>query len=201
MKHRCLKASLLLASILLASVAHAAPELYNIDSAHSFANWSLRHVVSKASGTFNDISGMILVDRDNIANSSVDAKINVLSVNSGNAKRDAHIKEKDYLDTSKFAEMHFVSSKIEVKSATEGFMTGTLTLHGVAKEIVLPFKVLGFGNDPWGGQRSGFEAQTKLKASDFGFGWVTKPNGPVGDEIEVTLLIEGVKPATEKPKK
>lgn len=196
-----LKASALVVSLLFSGVASAAPELYKIDSAHSFANWSVRHVVAKASGTFNDITGNISVDRDNLANSSVDAKINVLSVNSGLAKRDAHIKEKDYLDAEKFAEMHFVSSRIDAKSATEGVMTGTLTLHGVGKEISFPFKVLGFGNDPWGGQRSGFEARTLIKASDFGFGWGLKPNAPVGDDIEITLLIEGVKPAADITKK
>jgi polyisoprenoid-binding protein YceI len=201
MNKTSLKTSVFIVALLLSGTASAAPELYNIDGAHSFANWSLRHVVAKASGTFNDITGYISVDRDNLANSSVDAKINVLSVNSGHAKRDAHIKEKDYLDAEKFAEMHFVSHKIEAAGATEGVMTGMLTLHGVKKEIVMPFKVLGFGTDPWGGQRSGFEAKTSIKASDFGFGWGLKPNGPVGDDIEITLLIEGVKPSVDKTKK
>ncbi len=117
----------------------------------------------------------------------------MLSVNSSHAKRDKHIKEADYLDTDKFAEMTFVSKKIVAKSATEGVMTGVLTLHGVAKEMTFPFKVLGFGTDPWGGYRTGFEAHTTLKASDFGFGWGIKSNASVGDDIEITLLIEGVK--------
>jgi len=203
MKFVHLKTTALLLGALFSgmNVAVAAPVTYKIDAAHSFANWSVRHVVAKASGTFNEISGNIQIDADNLANSSVDAKINVLSVNSGLAKRDAHIKEKDYLDTAKFAEMTFVSTKIEAKSATEGVMTGKFTMHGVTKEISLPFKVLGFGNDPWGGERSGFEAKTSLKASDYGFGWALKPNGPVGDDIEITLLIEAVKPATDKQKK
>lgn len=198
---KTLKLTLLAATWLFSGVAIAAPELYNIDNTHSFANWSLRHVVSKASGTFTDITGTITVDSANLANSSVDAKINVLSVNSGYAKRDAHIKEKDYLDVANFAEMRFVSTKIEAKTATEGVMTGNFTLHGVTKQISFPFKVLGFGLDPWGGQRSGFEARTSIKASDYGFGWSLKPNAPVGDDIEVTLFIEGVKPAPEKAKK
>lgn len=187
--------SVFAAAILFSGAASAAPEVYRIDASHSFANWSLRHVVAKASGTFNDITGNISIDRANLANSSVDAKINVLSVNSGLAKRDAHIKEKDYLDAASFAEMRFVSTQIEAKSANEGVMTGKLTMHGVTKEIAFPFKVLGFGNDPWGGERSGFEAKTSLKASDYGFGWGVKPNSPVGDDVEITLLIEAVKPA------
>ena len=203
MKYSHLKTTALLLGVLFSGMnaAVAAPVTYKIDTAHSFANWSVRHVVAKASGTFNEITGNISIDADNLANSSVDAKINVLSVNSGLAKRDAHIKEKDYLNAGQFAEMRFVSTKIEAKSATEGMMTGKFTMNGVTKEIVLPFKVLGFGNDPWGGERSGFEAKTSLKASDYGFGWGVKPNAPVGDDIEVTLLIEAVKPSAEKPKK
>ena len=185
--------ALLAAMVLVCSPAFAEQEAYRIDDTHSFANWSLRHVASKTSGTFSDIRGNILLDKDNLANSSIDVKINMLSVNSSHAKRDKHIKEADYLDTDKFAEMTFVSKKIVATSAIEGVMTGILTMHGVSKEMTFPFKVLGFGEDPWGGYRTGFEAHTSLKASDFGFGWGSKPNAPVGDDIEITLLIEGVK--------
>jgi polyisoprenoid-binding protein YceI len=171
---------------------YAATETYNIDAGHSFANFSIRHVVAKTSGSFNDIKGVVKIDRDNLANSSVDAKIRVASISTGHAKRDEHIQKAEYLDVVNFGEITFVSQKVEAKSATEGVMTGQFTMHGVTKEIAIPFKVLGFGADPWGGQRSGFEAKTVIKASDYGFGWGTKP-GPVGDDIEVTLLIEGVK--------
>ena len=179
--------------------AQADQEAYRIDDSHSFANWTIRHVASKTSGTFSDIKGKILIDRSNLANSSVEAKINVLSVNSSHAKRDEHIKKDDYLDAAKFSEMTFISNKIEATNNTEGVLTGTFTLHGVTKQISFPFKVLGFGTDPWGGYRMGLEAHTTLKASDFGFTWPLKPNPSVGDDIEVTLLIEGVKLPAEKP--
>lgn len=185
--------TLALALMALSGLALADQETYRIDDNHSFANWTIRHVASKTSGTFTDIKGKILIDRDNLANSSVEAKINLLSVNSSHAKRDEHIKKEDYLDVAKFSEMTFVSSKIETKNNTEGVITGTFTMHGVAKQMTFPFKVLGFGTDPWGGYRTGIEAHTSLKASDFGFTWALKPNAPVGDDIEITLLIEGVK--------
>jgi len=188
----------LLLSLGFSGLALADQEAYRIDDGHSFANWTIRHVASKTSGTFSDVKGKILIDRDNLANSSVEAKINVLSVNSSHAKRDEHIKKDEYLDAAKFSEMTFVSSKVEAKNNSEGVITGTLTLHGVAKQMTFPFKVLGFGTDPWGGYRMGLEAHTSLKASDFGFGWATKPNAPVGDDIEITLLIEGVKLPAEK---
>jgi len=194
MKNAILTAALATVSALfLSSTAFAASETYNIDSGHSFANFSIRHVVAKTSGSFNDIKGVIKIDRDNLTNSSVDAKISVASISTGLAKRDDHIKKPEYLDAVNFGEISFVSNKVEAKSVTEGVITGKFTMHGVTKEIAIPFKVLGFGADPWGGERSGFEARTIIKASDYGFNWMAKPNAPVGDDIEVTLLLEGVK--------
>ena len=185
--------------LLVSSLAIAEPDAYRIDDSHSFANWTIRHVASKTSGTFSDIKGKILIDANDLAKSSVEAKINMLSVNSSHAKRDEHIKKPEYLDVEKFTEMTFVSKRIEAKSKTEGVMTGMLTMHGVSKEMTFPFKVLGFGSDPWGGYRAGFEAHTSLKASDFGFAWPLVKDAPVGDDIEITLLIEGVKLPPENP--
>lgn len=188
-----MKAHIALLAALLPLTAMADAEVYGIDNSHSFANWTIRHVVSKTSGTFNDVKGKIILDRADLSKSSVEARINVLSVNSSHAKRDEHIKKDEYLDAGKYSEMRFVSTKVEAKSQTEGVLTGNLTLHGVTKEISFPFKVLGFGTDPWGGYRTGIEAHTSIKASDYGFAWPLKPNAPVGDDIEITLLIEGVK--------
>ena len=180
----------------------ADPDTYRIDNTHSFANWTIRHVASKTSGTFSDVTGKLIIDSTNLANSSVMAKINVLSVSSTHAKRDENIKKKEYLDVANFNQMTFVSTKVTVgnssaSNATEGMLTGNFTMHGVTKEISFPFKVLGFGSDPWGGYRVGIEAHTLIKASDYGFGWASKAGAPIGDDIEVTLLIEGVKQPAE----
>lgn len=188
-----MKPYLIALGLLLSLQAHAEVEQYKIDGAHSFANWSIRHVASKTSGTFNDIRGEVAIDRNDLANSKVDATISLLSVNSGHAKRDEHIQKAEYLDVGHFAEMRFVSTKVVATGKDAGTITGQLTLHGVTREITFPFKVLGFGNDPWGGYRSGFEAKTSLRASDYGFTWPLKANAPVGDDIEITLLIEGVR--------
>jgi polyisoprenoid-binding protein YceI len=117
----------------------------------------------------------------------------VLSVNSSHVKRDEHIQKEEYLDAKKYSQMHFVSTQVQATSATEGVITGNFSMHGVTKEIAFPFKLLGFGSDPWGGYRTGLEGHVMIKASDYGFGWATKANAPVGDDIEVTLLIEGVR--------
>lgn len=196
--------SIAIGLMLVSGLAYAQQETYKIDDAHSFANWTIRHVASKASGTFSDIKGTIMIDRDNLQNSSVDARINMLSVDSSHAKRDDHIKKEDYLDAYQFSEATFVSTRIEATGPNEGILTGKFTLHGVTKEISFPFKVLGFDTDPWGGYRTGIEAKASLKASDYGFTWMNKPKAPVGNDVEITLLIEGVrvdpnaKPADKK---
>lgn len=190
--------------LLIPGLALAQQETYKIDDAHSFANWTIRHVASKASGTFPDIKGTLVIDRDNLQNSSVDARINVLSVNSSHAKRDDHIRKDDYLDAYNFGEAKFVSTNVKPTGPDEGIITGDFTLHGVTKQISFPFKVLGFDTDPWGGYRTGIEAKTSIKASDYGFKWMNKPKASVGDEVDITLLIEGVrvdpnaKPAANK---
>jgi polyisoprenoid-binding protein YceI len=192
---RLMKRSLMLAALLAQTgIALADAETFDIDSGHSFANFTIRHVVSKTAGTFPDVKGLVVIDPSDLSKSSVEAKINVLSVNTNHAKRDEHIREKaDYLDAGKFGTMTFVSTKVEARGKDEGVLTGKFTLHGVTKEISFPFKVLGFGSDPWGGQRAGFEAHTVIKASDYGFGWAAQANGPIGNDIDITLLIEGVK--------
>ena len=202
MKKHLLKISVLFASMMLSGLAMADPDTYRIDNTHSFANWTIRHVASKTSGTFSDVTGKLIIDSSNLANSSVMAKINVLSVSSSHAKRDENIKKKEYLDAANFNQMTFASTKVAVSNssgsaAAEGLLTGNFTMHGVTKEISFPFKILGFGSDPWGGYRVGLEAHTLIKASDYGFGWASKAGAPIGDDIEVTLLIEGVKQPAE----
>jgi polyisoprenoid-binding protein YceI len=202
MKKYILKISTLLVSMMVPGLVMADLDTYRIDNTHSFANWTIRHVASKTSGTFSDVTGKLMIDSINLAKSSVMAKINVLSISSSHAKRDENIKKKEYLDAENFNQMTFVSTKVTVSrssasAATEGVLTGNFTMHGVTKEISFPFKVLGFGSDPWGGYRVGLEAHTLIKASDYGFGWASKANAPIGDDIEVTLLIEGVKQPAE----
>lgn len=189
---------LALSLCVLSTTAFSEVETYSIDNTHSFANFTIRHVVSKTSGTFPDIKGVITIDRNDLAKSSVEAHINVMSVNTSHATRDKRITSKpEYLDAEKFGQMIFTSTSVEAKSNDAGIMHGQLTLHGITKAISFPFKVLGFGAGPWGGNRSGFEGHTTLNAADYGFGWATTPEGPIGNEIEITLLIEGVKTSAD----
>jgi polyisoprenoid-binding protein YceI len=182
-------------SLILPLSAHAEVETYMIDKVHSMANFKIRHLFSKVSGTFSDVTGTIKIDRDNLEASKVEAIINVHSVDTNHEKRDNHLRSEEFFDVEKFAIMRFVSTSVEATGKNEGFIFGELTLHGVTRSVKVPFKVLGFGPDPWGGYRSGFEATTTIKRSDYGmnYGLGEGQGGAVGNEVEITLLIEGIK--------
>jgi polyisoprenoid-binding protein YceI len=167
-------------------------QTYKIDPEHSFANWEIRHVVALTSGTFHDVKGKILLDTENLARSTVEAVISVYSLNSSHLRRDVHLLTDEYLDARDYPEMKFVSTSMQPTSAERGTLTGLLTLRGVTKPVTLDYQILGIGQDPWGGMRAGFKASTRINRGDFG---ITKylPSGPVGNEVAITLLIEGIK--------
>ena len=169
-----------------------ADEVYKIDSEHSFANWKIRHIVSKTSGTIPDIQGEIVINKNDLQQSKINATLNLLSIDSSHPKRDAHIQEEKFLDTASFALIRFESTKVVSADNKTGTIFGTLSMHGVSKEINFPFEILGFGEDPWGGYRIGVEGKTKIKASDYGYTWGLKENASLGDDIEINLLIEGI---------
>jgi len=184
--------SVLALALGLAATARAEVETFSIDNTHSFANWELRHVVARTSGTFWDIKGRILLDTANIAKSSVEANISVYSLNSSHLRRDVHVLTDEFLDARNYPEMKFVSTAVNPGTADKGTMLGLLTLHGVTRPVTMEYQILGLGQDPWGGMRAGFKAATRIKRSDFGINKYAS-GGPVGDEVDITLLIEGIK--------
>lgn len=185
-----------LLALLIATAAalpvRAEVQTYKIDNTHSFANWEIRHVVALTSGTFHDVQGKILLDTDNVAKSSVEATISVYSLNSSHIKRDVHVLTDEYLGARDYPEMKFISTRISPTTPEKGTLTGNLTLHGTTKPVTLDYQILGLGKDPWGGMRIGFKATTRLNRGDYG---ISKglPYGPVGNEVNITQLIEGIR--------
>ena len=184
-----------LACVLAACLAlpvQAEVQTYKIDNTHSFANWELRHVVAITSGTFHDVQGKINLDTADVAKSAVEATISVYSLNSSHLKRDVHVLTDEFLGARDYPEMKFVSTKLVPVTAEKGSLSGNLTLHGVTKPVTMDYQILGVGKDPWGGTRLGIKATTRLNRSDFGISKYV-PNGPVGNEVSITLLIEGIR--------
>lgn len=172
--------------------ARAEVETFNIDSAHSFANWEIRHVVARTSGTFHSVEGTVILDTSNLAKSSVNATVSVYNLNSSHLRRDVHVLTDEFLDARNYPEMKFSSTSVSPVTHDKGTLMGQLTLHGITKPVKMDYQILGIGPDPWNGMRAGFKATTRINRSDFGINKFT-PTGPVGNEVEITLLIEGIK--------
>ena len=170
--------------------ASAAVETYVIDPVHSSIGFSIRHFVSKVPGSFTKFSGTIVVDRADLEKSSVEATIEVTSVNTANEKRDGHLQSPDFFDTAKFPSATF-KSKSWKKTGEDSFdVTGDFTLHGVTKEIVLKTKLLAFGAGMKGAQLSGWEASAVIKKSDFGVNGPAMLGKALGDEVTLNIAIE-----------
>jgi polyisoprenoid-binding protein YceI len=187
--HRLLLIVAVLATAFLQS-ASAAVETYKIDPVHSSIEFRIRHLVGKVPGSFTKFSGNIVVDRANLENSSVEATVDVTSVNTSNEKRDTHLKTPDFFDTAKFSSATF-KSKSWKKTGEDSFdVTGDLTIKGVTKEIVLKTKLLAFGPGMQGAQLSGWEATAVLNKADFGVNGPAMLGKALGDEVTLSISIE-----------
>jgi len=181
--------------------ASAAVETYTIDPVHSSVGFKIRHIVGKVPGAFTKFSGTIVVDRDNLENSTVEATIDVGSINTFNDYRDKDLKSPSYFDAVKFATMTF-KSKSWKKTGDGAFdVTGDLTIHGVTKETVLKVDLLGFGPGMQGAQLSGWDASTTIKKSDFGVTGPPPAAAMLGDEVAISITVEAkLKKDADAPK-
>jgi polyisoprenoid-binding protein YceI len=170
---------------------------YNIDPVHSSVHFSVRHLmVSNVRGEFSKLSGTIQADPANPTGSSVEATIDIDSINTRDAGRDAHLKGPDFFDIEKFPTMTFRSTSIVLEDGGAK-VTGDLTLHGVTKPVIL--EVEGSTDeikDPWGNQRIGLSATAKLSRKEFGLTWnaALETGGVmVGDEVKVTIDLQAIR--------
>ncbi len=168
----------------------------NIDPAHSEVSFQVRHLVSQVRGRFNDFGGVIQMDPKNLAASSVDFHIKATSIDTNQPDRDKHLRTADFFDVAKYPEITFKSKSIAAAGKDKYNVTGTLTMHGVSKDVTLPVTYLGTVKDPFGGTRAGFELETTLDRKDYGIVWnkaIDNGGVMVGDEVKVSINLESVK--------
>lgn len=181
---------LALAALLLTTGSAVAAD-YKIDKEgqHAFVNFRIQHLgYSWLYGTFKDFDGTFSFDEANPASDKVNVTINTNSLDTNHAERDKHLRSGDFLNVAKHPKATFTST--EVKKDGDGLdITGNLTLNGVTKPVTLEAKLIGQGDDPWGGKRAGFEASGKIKLKDFA---ITTDLGPASQEVELIISVEGV---------
>ena len=189
-----------LKSFALAALFAATPLLadtYTIDKSHSEANFSVRHMMSRVSGKFDDFSGTITGDLAKPSAASVEFTIQAASIDTGAADRDKHLRSADFFDVEKFPQITFKSTSIKPSGKKNVYsVTGDLTMHGVTKRITLPVEYLGTAKDPWGNEKAGFTLSTTLNRKDFGVNWnKALDNGGVlvSEDVNVTINLETAK--------
>ena len=178
-----------IAITLFLTLSAAAQETWQLDPPHSSAQFAVRHLgVSTVRGAFTKVSGTVVYDPANLAKSSVQVTIDSNSVDTRVQKRDDDLRSEHFFDVQKYPTITFQSTKVETAGAGKLRVTGDLTIRGVTKAVTLdvdgpsaPMK------DPWGNQRMGASATTKINRMDFG---VSADPGMVGDEIMLTLDVE-----------
>lgn len=170
---------------------------WSVDQSHSHVEFAVRHLmIATVKGRFGVVRGTVHSDDADPAKGRVDIEIDVNSIDTREAQRDAHLKSADFFETEKYPHITFRSTRIEDARSDRFTLIGDLTMHGVTREVALDVTSEGRNRDPWGGERAGFTATAKIKRSDFGLTWnqALETGGVlVGDDVKVSLEIELVK--------
>lgn len=195
-----LKHALFIAAALVALAAGAAAQssTWQLDPQHSSAQFSARHLlISTVRGEFHNVTGTVYLDEKDISKSRVEATIDTTTIDTREAKRDAHLKSADFLDVANFPTMTFESTKVEKAGNGRLRVTGNLTIRGVTKSVVLdvegPTPEI---KDPSGNIRRGATARTKINRFDYGVSWDKKFDTGglvVGETVEITIDLELIK--------
>ncbi len=189
-------ASTCLLALGVAASTGVAADTFTIDPNHSSIGFTVKHmVVTKVKGGFDEYAGTILYDDKDLTKSSVEVTIKTASIDTNTPRRDDDLRSPNFFDAAKYPEITFTSRRIE-KSGDGYTAIGDLTMHGVTKEINIPFTIAGTVTDPMGNTRLGLSAQTSLNRQDYGITWSKKlDNGGLvaGDEVEISIEVEAVK--------
>jgi polyisoprenoid-binding protein YceI len=163
-----------------------AADSYTLDSEHTVVLYALSHLgFSTSRGVFRDVTGQLVLDDKAPTASHLEVTIKTASIDTFDEGRDKAVRGAQFLDVTKYPEMHFVSTKIERTGETAAHVTGDLTLRGVTHPLALDVALVKEGKHPMtGAQRVGFSATGTLKRSEFGIlGFLPA----VGDDVAITI--------------
>jgi polyisoprenoid-binding protein YceI len=177
----------------MSNLSDLKPGVWNVDASHSEVGFTARHLmVSKVRGQFKDFSAVVTVAQP-FGLSSVEATVQLASIDTNSPDRDIHLKSADFFDTENNPAMIFKSTKV-----TDDSLEGLLTIKGTTKPVSFDLDFGGVSADPWGGVRAGFEATTEINRKDFDLSWNVAVEGGgvlVGEKVKITLDIQLVQMA------
>lgn len=169
-----------------------ANEIYKFDSARSNIGFKVRQFFNTKTGKFSRFSGTIEIDREHLENSSVVARIEVKSINTGIEKRDNHLRSPEFFNVDKYPEITFKSRSAKQTGQQSGDVMGDFTMHGVTKPVTLHVELLGDPSEP----RSHWKVTTApIKRRDFGlvFSGTTEAISGIAQDVTANIEIEAVR--------
>ena len=183
---------LLLLLIGFAGIIHLAyaADTYEVDTVHSMIIFRAKHnSVSYNYGRFNEFTGAITIDETDVSKSTVEFEVKAASVDTGNEKRDQHLRSSDFFSAKQFPVITFKSTKVSAKEGEEDVLevAGDLELHGVKKSIMVDVTITGRAKDRQGASLIGFESIFTIKRSEFG---MTYGMEGISDDVQLTVSIE-----------
>ncbi len=190
-----------LALAIAPALAFGQAATWNIDGSHTRTGFSVKHlVISDVKGEFAKTEGKARIDEGDLSKSSIEVTIDAASVDTRDAKRDAHLKSVDFFDVARFPTITFKSTKIEAGKDGNLTVTGDLTMHGVTKPVTLEGSITKAITDPWGNNRRGASFTGKLDRKAWGISWgkLTDVGAVAGDEVKLDIQAELVKEQQKK---
>ena len=176
----------------------AATTTWKLDPAHSQAEFKVKHMmISNVKGSFSGLSGTLTENTADATLSSIEASIQINTINTGDPQRDAHLKSADFFDVEKYPTMTFKSTQVKPNGDGGYNVTGDLTLHGQTRQQT--FVVDGPSDpakDPWGNTRIGLSATAKINRKDYGLNWnaALETGGIlVGEDVYITIEVQFIK--------
>jgi len=186
------RATLILFAAALTLGAHA--ETFTVDTSHAEIGFTARHLMlSDVKGSFNRFEGTVEFDLESKTLLAMSGSIDVSSIDTNNDKRDEHLKTDEFFDLAKYPKMEFKSTSITKTEDGSYEVAGNLTVLGVDRKVVLPVKVAGPIDDPWGNKRIGLGCSTVLNRRELGI--TNFPATMIGDDVAIDISAE----ATFKP--
>lgn len=199
MKYLKLATLAVLTVLMLPAAAFADATTWAVDGAHTTVEFKVRHFFTQVPGRFNDFSGTIQFDPEDLSSSKVELTVQANSIYTNNDQRDQHLRSPDFFNVEKFPTLTFESTGVS-GSGSDLQVTGNLTIHGVTKQVTVPVSFLGSMDTPMG-TKAGFATEFTIDRKDYGITWnrtLDQGGAILGDEVTIAINVEANKQAAEE---
>lgn len=165
-----------------------------IDPAHTDVQFKVKHlVITTVTGTFQSFSGSVASENDDFDQADVSFSLEIGSISTNNADRDAHLKSDDFFNAETYPQITFNNGILTKDSSGDYTLTGDLTIRETTKKVSLDVEYGGTVKDPWGNTKAGFEISGKINRKEFGLTWnaTTEAGGVlVGEEVKILINVQ-----------